>query len=98
MEDAAALGGTVSPELLQRCRPAVCWVPRELWPALDVFSRLATQWRTREGVDRGRSVIVRTGLRYDSLWRMASLYPDEPLDQLISDVQVMELEVLSNGG
>ena len=47
--------------------------------------------------DRGRGVIVRTGLRYGSLWRMASLYPGEPLDQLIQDVQVMELEVLSHG-
>ena len=98
MDDAAALGGTVAPDLLQRCRPAVCWVPPKLWTAFEVFARLGTQWHTREGVDdRGRGVIVRTGLRYDSLWRMASLYPSEPLEQLISDVQVMELEVLQHG-
>ena len=84
--------------MVRRLEPAVCWVPRELWTPFEVFVRLGTQWHTREGVDdRGRGVIVRTGLRYGSLWRMASLYSGEPLDQLISDVQVMELEVLQHG-
>ena len=62
----------------------------ENWPAVCLFVRCQTQWRTDNG--------QRTGLIYSELLAMGSLYSVENLSQVVEDVQVIEYEILSQGG
>lgn len=60
----------------------------DVWPAVQLFLRLSTQWRIAMG--------GATGLDYNVLYRMMdrlSLSPAE-YDQLEGDIQIMEREAL----
>jgi len=59
----------------------------ENWPALCLFIRCQTQWRTDNG--------CRTGLIYSELLAIGSLYSVENLGKVVEDVQVIEAEILN---
>ena len=59
----------------------------ENWPAVHLFIRCQTQWRTDNG--------QRTGLIYSELLAIGSLYLIDNLSQVVEDVQVIEAEILS---
>ena len=61
----------------------------ENWPAVELFMRCQTQWRTDNG--------HRTGLIYSELIAIGSLYSVENLGQVVEDVQVIEAEILNQG-
>jgi hypothetical protein len=55
----------------------------EHWPAVELFIRCMTQWRT------GANGVV--GLDYGVVLQMASLYQIRDLPSVMEDLQVMEL-------
>ena len=59
----------------------------ENWPAVELFLRVQTQWRT--------SVGGVTGLDYASVISTAKLYKYRNLPSVIEDLQVMEATVLT---
>lgn len=63
----------------------------ELWaehaPALDLFLRSTTQWRTR-----GEAFV---GLDYGPVLQLAQLYGVADLPMVLEDLQVMELHAVS---
>jgi hypothetical protein len=61
----------------------------ENWPAVELFMRCQTQWRTDNG--------YRTGLIYSELIAIGSLYSVENLGQVMEDMQVIEREILEQG-
>lgn len=55
----------------------------EHWPAVELFMRCATQWRS------GSNGVM--GLDYGVVFKMASLYQIKDLASVMEDLQVMEL-------
>lgn len=80
LADAAAAGITL-PENVTR--PTDCFVWAEHWPAVELFIRCATQWRSG-----GNGVL---GLDYGVVLQMASLYQIQDLARVMEDLQIMEL-------
>jgi hypothetical protein len=76
-------------ELIGSQAPKVFEVWPENWPAVELFMRCQTQWRTDNG--------YRTGLIYSELIAIGSLYSVENLGRVVEDVQVIEAEILSQG-
>jgi hypothetical protein len=85
------MGIVLPPEWLEpeEAEPTCFEVWPENWPAVRLFIRCQTQWRTDNG--------HRTGLIYSELIAIASLYSVENLGQVVEDVQVIEAEILSQG-
>ena len=61
----------------------------ENWPAVELFMRCQTQWRTDNG--------QRTGLIYSELIGIGNLYSVENLGKVVEGVQVIEAEILNQG-
>ncbi len=61
----------------------------ENWPAVELFMRCQTQWRTDNG--------QRTGLVYSELIGIGNLYSVENLGKVVEGVQVIEAEILNRG-
>ena len=61
----------------------------ENWPAVELFMRCQTQWRTDNG--------QRTGLVYSELIGIGNLYSVKNLGKVVEDVQVIEAEILNQG-
>lgn len=80
LADALAAGLTL-PERLTK--PKDCSIWAEHWPAVELFSRCATQWRI------GGSGVI--GLDYGVVLKMASLYQIQDLARVMEDLQIMEL-------
>ena len=84
MDDAAKAFGVT---LLEPEQPQ-CY---ELWPehgpALDLFLRAMTQWRTRGEVF--------VGLDYGAVLQLAQLYGVSDLPMVVEDLQVMELHAVA---
>lgn len=80
LADAAAAGITL-PERLTRPKDCIVWA--EHWPAVELFSRCATQWRS------GGSGVI--GLDYGVVLKMARLYQIQDLARVMEDLQIMEL-------
>jgi hypothetical protein len=77
-------------ELIGTQEPEDFGVWSENLPALELFMRCQTQWRTD---NKGR----RTGLIYSELIAIGRLYSVENLGQVVEDVQVIEAEILNQG-
>lgn len=80
LADAAAAGITLPESLM---RPKDCKIWAEHWPAVELFSRCATQWRS------GANGVL--GLDYGVVLQMASLYQIQDLASVMEDLQIMEL-------
>lgn len=66
------------------------WVLPENWPALELFSKLQTQWHFISGM-----AVQRTGLNYQSADILIQrLFADEDYSDLLSRLQVIEQEFL----
>ena len=76
-------------ELLGSQAPEHFEVWPENWPAVELFMRCQTQWRTDNG--------QRVGLIYSELIAIGSLYSVENLGRVVEDVQVIEAEILNQG-
>jgi hypothetical protein len=76
-------------ELLGSQAPQYFEVWPENWPAVDLFMRCQTQWRTDNG--------QRVGMIYSELIAIGSLYSVENLGRVVEDVQVIEAEILNQG-
>lgn len=76
-------------ELLGSQAPEHFEVWPENWPAVELFMRCQTQWRTDNG--------QRVGLVYSELIAIGSLYSVENLGRVVEDVQVIEAEILNQG-
>lgn len=72
--------------------PVVVWP--ENWEVLSLFVRLQTQWNWAVGMGGGGRVSIKYEALYPLLDRAASGDQDE-WDVLFSDIQAMELAVLS---
>ncbi len=80
LADAAAAGITL-PESLTKPKDCIIWA--EHWPAVELFVRCVTQWRSAaSGV---------MGLDYGVVLQMASLYQIQDLARVMEDLQIMEL-------
>ena len=80
LADAAAAGITL-PERLIKPKDCIIWA--EHWPAVELFVRCVTQWRSAaSGV---------MGLDYGVVLQMASLYQIQDLAHVMEDLQIMEL-------
>tara|TARA_Y100000401_G_scaffold59642_1_gene47324 strand:+ start:1108 stop:1410 length:303 start_codon:yes stop_codon:yes gene_type:complete len=83
LADAAAFGVTIADEVL---RPVECEVLQCNWPAVEIFVRASTQWRTSmNGV---------YGLDYLALEWLFRLYSVEDPADVLEGIQVMEAEVV----
>ena len=60
---------------------------KENWPAVELFIRVSTQWRT--------SVGGVTGLSYQDVIAIAKLYEVQDLPSVLEDLQVMEVTAMS---
>lgn len=80
LSDAAAAGITL-PENLTKPKDCALWA--EHWPAVELFMRCATQWRS------GANGVL--GLDYGVVLQMARLYQIQDLAVVMEDLQVMEL-------
>ena len=76
-------------ELIRLQAPKRFEIWPENWPAVELFMRCQTQWRTDNG--------HRTGLIYSELIAIGSLYSVGNLGQVVEDVQVIEREILEQG-
>ena len=76
-------------ELIGSQAPKVFEVWTENWPAVELFMRCQTQWRTDSG--------QRVGLIYSELIGIGNLYSVENLGKVMEDVQVIEAEILNQG-
>ena len=76
-------------ELIESQAPQHFEVWPENWPAVELFMRCQTQWRTDNG--------QRVGLIYSELIAIGSLYSVENLGRVVEDVQVIEAEILNQG-
>ncbi len=76
-------------ELIGSQAPKVFDVWPENWPAVELFMRCQTQWRTDNG--------QRTGLVYSELIGIGNLYSVENLGKVVEGVQVIEAEILNRG-
>ncbi len=76
-------------ELIGSQAPKVFDVWPENWPAVELFMRCQTQWRTDNG--------QRTGLVYSELIGIGNLYSVKNLGKVVEDVQVIEAEILNQG-
>ena len=76
-------------ELLGSQTPEHFEVWPENWPAVELFMRCQTQWRTDNG--------QRVGLIYSELIAIGNLYSVENLGRVVEDVQVIEAEILNQG-
>jgi hypothetical protein len=76
-------------ELLGSRAPEDFAVWPENWPAVELFMRCQTQWRTDNG--------QRVGLIYSELIAVGSLYSVENLGRVVEGVQVIEAEILNQG-
>ena len=67
---------------------------RENWPAVELFLRCSTQWRSGEPTALGPCGVY--GLDYSVVLSFASLYvpAETELRQVLEDVQVMERRAL----
>ena len=61
---------------------------KENWPAVELFLRVQTQWRT--------SMAGVTGLDYASVVATAKLYSIEDLPSVFEDLQVMEVTAMAD--
>ena len=59
---------------------------KENWPAVELFLRCQTQWKT--------SLTGVTGLDYASVISTAKLYSVEDLPSVFEDLQIMELAAI----
>ena len=80
LADAAAAGITL-PERLTKPKDCIVWADH--WPAVELFSRCMTQWRS------GANGVL--GLDYGVVLQMASLYQMQDLARVMEDLQIMEL-------
>ena len=76
-------------ELIGSQAPQVFEVWPENWPAVELFMRCQTQWRT----DNGK----RVGLINSELIGTGRLYRVKNLCRVMEDVQVIEREILKQG-
>ena len=85
------MGIELPPEFLdpEEGEPKCFEVWPENWPAVELFMRCQTQWRTDNG--------QRGGLDYGAVLAMGSLYSVESLSRVVKDVQVIEHEILNHG-
>lgn len=84
MDDAARAFGIT---LLEPAQPQHYELWAEHGPALDLFLRAGTQWRTR-----GEAFV---GLDYGPVLQLAQLYGVADLPMVLEDLQVMELHAVS---
>jgi hypothetical protein len=66
-------------------KPFEVW--EENWPAVQLFLRCQTQWRTSTGGV--------TGLCYESVISTAKLYSVEDLPSVFEDLQIMEITAIA---
>jgi hypothetical protein len=83
------LSAEAAAELIGSQAPKVFDVWPENWPAVELFMRCQTQWRTDNG--------QRTGLVYSELIGIGNLYSVENLGKVVEGVQVIEAEILNRG-
>jgi len=83
------LSAEAAAELIGSQAPKVFDVWPENWPAVELFMRCQTQWRTDNG--------QRTGLIYSELIGIGNLYSVENLGKVVEGVQVIEAEILNQG-
>jgi hypothetical protein len=83
------LSAEAAAELIGSQAPKVFDVWPENWPAVELFMRCQTQWRTDNG--------QRTGLVYSELIGIGNLYSVKNLGKVVEDVQVIEAEILNQG-
>ena len=76
-------------ELIGSQSPKVFDVWPENWPAVELFMRCQTQWRTDNG--------QRVGLINSELIGTGRLYQVPNLCRVMEDVQVIEREILEHG-
>lgn len=84
MDDAARAFGIT---LLEPAQPQHYELWAEHGPALDLFLRSMTQWRTR-----GEAFV---GFDYGPVLQLAQLYGMADLPMVLEDLQVMELHAVS---
>ena len=67
---------------------------RENWPAVELFLRCSTQWRTGEPSALGPCGVY--GLDYQAVLSLGSLYlsPEAKMRDVLEDLQVMERRAL----
>lgn len=83
LDEAAKAFGVIIAEP-EQSRDYLLWAEHE--PALDLFLRAGTQWRTR-----GESFV---GLDYGAVFQLAQLYRVADLPTVLQDLQVMELHAV----
>jgi hypothetical protein len=83
------LSAEAAAELIGSQAPKVFDVWPENWPAVELFMRCQTQWRTDNG--------QRIGLINSELIGTGRLYRVKNLCRVMEDVQVIEVEILNQG-
>lgn len=84
LDDAARAFGVIIAEP-EQSHDYVLWA--EHMPALELFSRAVTQWRTR-----GRLFV---GLDYGAVFQLAQLYQVADMPTVLEDLQVIELHYVN---
>lgn len=76
-------------------RPKIYGVWEENWPAVDLFLRCATQWRTGEPSPVAPAGVC--GLDYSVVLALARLYlpPSAETQTVLEEVQIMERRALN---
>ncbi len=80
LDDAAAYG-VILPDTIQQPQEYRLW--GEHWPAVELFMRCMTQWRT------GANGVI--GMDYGVVLEMAKLYQVPRLPKTMEDLQIMEI-------